>query len=416
MAHVPIISDGPLGLDAFADALKRHVDPRAPLPLRDMGAKGLVPGIAPPDLLKVLYNLQFDQECKRTASTTLRELPPELRMAALAGSLPSKVLDFCARQWLSDQRAAEGIIRHRDVADETIAFLAGKCDTQVAEVIAENQARFVRYPTIVEQMYMNAGVHQSIIDRVLEFVQRSGVDLDGLPGLKQALKGGLEIAPPPEFGSDEAIDEVVRDNVFAAILQSSVSRAELEETSGVSMEEVDGRMGQFAELLENAMSNMKDVDFAAFGEEAVAAEKEDDEKRFVSKQVAISQMKIAEKVRLATIGSKEERMLLLKDANRLVYTAALLSPKMANDDLKALAKNKGMPHEIIAYIAAKKELLRDYTVVVSLANNPKTPLRTGVRLLQFLRDNDVRAISRSRNVSPQLARMAKTHLQKKGKG
>jgi hypothetical protein len=415
MANVPIISDAALGLDAFPDALKRHVDPRAPLPLREMGAKGLVPGIGPQDLLKVLYNLQFDQECRQTASKTFRELPPEIRTAGLAGSLPGKVLDFCARQWLSDPRSAATLIRHRDVADETIAFLAGKCDTHLAEVIAENQARFVRYPTIVEQMYMNAGVHQSIIDRVLEFVQRSGVDLDGLPGLKQALKNGLEIAPEPEFG-DEAIEEVVRDNVFASILQTSVNRAELEESQGVSMEEVDTKMGAFAELLENAMATMKDVDFASFGEEASAAEKDqDEEKRFVSKQVLISNMKIAEKVRLATIGSKEERMILLKDSNRLVYTAALLSPKMAQDDLKALAKNKNMPHEIIAYIADKKELLRDYSVVVSLANNPKTPLRTGIRLINFLRDNDVRALSRSRNVSPQLARMAKSHLQKKGK-
>ncbi len=416
MAHVPIISDAPLSLDEFPGNLKRHVDTKAPLPLRDMGAKGLVPGISPPDLLKVLYNLQFDPEVRENANKTFRGLPEAMRAGGLSSSLPPKVLDLCARQWLSDAQSVTTILRHRDVADETVGFLAGKVDTALAEVIAENQVRFVRYPKIVEQLYTNASIHQSIIDRVLEFVRREGVDLAGLPGLKSALAAGLELAPEPEFGSDEAIEEVVRDNAFATILQNSVSRAAAEESGGVSMEDVDTKMGEFGELLENAMAEIKDVDFAAFGEEAAAAENSgDDEKRFMSKQVLISQMKISEKVRLATIGSKEERMLLLKDANRLVYTAALLSPKMQPDDLKALAKNKNMPNEVISFIAGKKELLRDYSVVKALANNPKTPLRTGVRLLTFLRDADVRHLQRSRTISPQLARMAKAHLQKKGK-
>lgn len=417
MAHVPIISDAPLSLDEFSAQHKRHVDPRAPMPLRDMGAKGLVPGIAPPDLLKVLYNLQWDQEVREKASVTFRELPADMRSAALAGSVPAKVLDFCARQWLSDTPSMETLIRHRDVADETIAFLAGKCDTQIAEVIAENQARFVRYPKIVEEMYANPSVHQSIVDRVLEFVQRAGVDLAGLPGVQAALKAGLEIEPEAEAGSDEAIEEVVRDNAFANILKASVTQAEAEDQAGVSMEEVEGKMGEFAELLNNAMSEMNDVDLTAFGDSEAqqVAEEKDDEKRFMSKQVLIGQMKISEKVRLATIGSKEERMLLLKDSNRLVYTAALMSPKMQQEDLKALAGNKNMPGDIIAYIANKKELLRDYTVVKSLAFNPKTQLRTGVRLLNFLRDNDVKMLTRSRNVSPQLVRMAKAHLRKKGK-
>jgi hypothetical protein len=415
MAQVPIISDSALALDDFPAQLRRHVDPRAPFPLREMAAKGLVPGMAPGDLVKVLYNLQFDKECGATVSITAGEMPAPVRAAVLSAALPPKVLDFCARRWLSDAESVERILGHGDVADETVAFIAGKCDAQMADLVSENQVRFVRFPLIVEQLYTNPSVHQSTIDRVVEFARRQGVQLTGLPGLESALKGGMALEPEPT--PDEVLETVVRDDAFASILENSALRGELEDKEGVTMGHVEARMSEFSDLLEQSMSNMATSGadpMSGFGADQGNLDDQEDEARYVSKQVLIGKMKISEKVRLATIGAKEERMLLLKDANRLVYMAALLSPKMQPEDLKSLAGNKNMNSDVIGYIAGKRELLRDYGVVKALANNPKTALRTGIRLLNYLRDADVRMISRSRQVSPQLSRMAKNQLKKKG--
>ncbi len=42
--------DCPLPLDVLPKQLQKHADPKAPPPLRMMGAKGLVPAVAPVDL------------------------------------------------------------------------------------------------------------------------------------------------------------------------------------------------------------------------------------------------------------------------------------------------------------------------------------------------------------------------------
>ena len=51
--------DCPLPLDLLPKPLQKHADEKAPVPLRMMGAKGLVPAVAPADLVTLLYVLSF---------------------------------------------------------------------------------------------------------------------------------------------------------------------------------------------------------------------------------------------------------------------------------------------------------------------------------------------------------------------
>ena len=66
------MSDCPLPLDVLPKPLQKHADEKAPLPLRLMGAKGLVPAVAAPDLVTLLYILAFDPEgeVRETATRT----------------------------------------------------------------------------------------------------------------------------------------------------------------------------------------------------------------------------------------------------------------------------------------------------------------------------------------------------------
>src|SRR5688572_13948301 len=64
--------------------LKKHVDPKAPVPLRMMAAKSLVP-LAPSDLLGALFMLTFDPDpnVAATASKTAGSLPDRILATAL---------------------------------------------------------------------------------------------------------------------------------------------------------------------------------------------------------------------------------------------------------------------------------------------------------------------------------------------
>jgi hypothetical protein len=127
-------------------------------------------------------------------------------------------------------------------------------------------------------------------------------------------------------------------------------------------------------------------------------------------------MNISEKVRLATIGSKEDRAILIRDPNRMVHMAALLSPKTQPGDMKDFASNKNLSDTVINYIAGQRDAVSDYTTLRALCNNPKLSLRTGLRLVVFLRTNDLKILGKSRGVSPQLAKAAKELGEKRQSG
>ena len=70
---------------------------------------------------------------------------------------------------------------------------------------------------------------------------------------------------------------------------------------------------------------------------------------------------------------------------------------------------------MIRFISNSREYTKDYAVKQALVNNPKCPLASSLRLLSFLRPDDLRAISRSRNIPGALATAAKKLLQTRGK-
>ncbi len=415
MVAIAHLSMAPIPLNDIPANLRRHVDPKAPLPLRDMGAKGLAPGLSPADLAIILYQLQFDPEASlaQTAAATFSELPPALVGPITTADLPVAVLDFCARRWLGQRDdLIEALIRNRAIDDQTVAMIASRCSDRLAEIVAENQIRLARTPLIIEQLYQNPKAHQSVIDRVVEFAQRQNLDTSGLPGLEQA----LTVVGSEREDTPVAAKAAPNDNIFSAILQSSLEQAHDEDARGITTEHIQEKFSAFAELLEGALQQSTDIDFGNLdGDDPhKAAQMADtDEERIVNKQVLIGKMRIAQKVRLACIGSREDRALLVRDPNRLVHMAAIRSPKIQPADIKDFAGNKDLPSNVINHIASKKDSTRDYTMLLKLVNNPKLTLATGLRMLNFMRVNDLKALSSSRNVNPQLSKQAKLLMNKR---
>lgn len=142
---------------------------------------------------------------------------------------------------------------------------------------------------------------------------------------------------------------------------------------------------------------MDDTDFP---DELIKEHEEPQPERiFESLYQRLISMAINDKIRLATLGNKEARNLLIKDPNRLVVNAVLTSPKLTEDEVAAFAANKNLAKEVPNLIAAKKEYVKNYAIKVALVNNPKTAVPTAVKLLQFLYEKDVRAVAKSRGIS-----------------
>ncbi len=129
----------------------------------------------------------------------------------------------------------------------------------------------------------------------------------------------------------------------------------------------------------------------------------------------INLMGVSERVRLALTGNKTERLVLIKDANKIVQTAVLDSPKMADDEVLIHVRNLSLPGEIIGKIANNREWTKNYTIVLALVENPKTPVSRALGFVKQLHDRDLKLLARDRNVSPVIRILAQNLEKQKEK-
>ena len=130
-------------------------------------------------------------------------------------------------------------------------------------------------------------------------------------------------------------------------------------------------------------------------------------------------MSVSEKIKLATIGNKEARNLLLRDANRLVCMAAVTSPRITDGEILGLANSRTVNADVLRHIYSTRDLVKTYPIRIALVKNPKVPLPTALKLLQTLHEKDIKELSRDRNVPHTIQAQAKAWMMKKesaGKG
>jgi hypothetical protein len=120
----------------------------------------------------------------------------------------------------------------------------------------------------------------------------------------------------------------------------------------------------------------------------------------------IGRMSAVEKIKLALRGNQESRILLIRDANKIVARAVLQSPKLSESEIEAYASAKNVSEEVLRLIAVNRAFRKNYTVVRALVNNPKAPIDITLPLLNRLNDKDMKEISLNRNVPEVIRGMA----------
>jgi hypothetical protein len=127
----------------------------------------------------------------------------------------------------------------------------------------------------------------------------------------------------------------------------------------------------------------------------------------------INHMTISERVRLALTGNKTERLVLIKDSNRLVQAAVLDSPKMADDEVLIHVRNLSLSGEIVGKIANNREWTKNYMIILALVENPKTPINRALSFIKQLHGRDLKLLSLDRNISPVIRTLAQNLMKQK---
>lgn len=344
--------------------MRKHVDPAAPVPLRMMAAKALVP-LNPSDMLGALFMLTFDAEqgVRDAAIKTATGLTDKILGSALRDEgVQAPVLGWFLGLLKANDAYSEMLVLNATTPDEAVADVATGCSTKVAEIIGQNQLRLLRHDDIIRKLCTNPNASQALLDSVCDFAVRSGLTLADVPQMQAArvrLFGPQAVQAPPDPGP--TADQVLQDF------------QEVKEEGAPPMEE-----GKRLNLTQRIMK-----------------------------------MSIAEKIKLATLGNKEARGLLLRDSNKLVCTAVIRSPRITDGEVLACATNRAANEEVLRIIYGNREWTKNQKIKLALVKNPKTPLTVVTKFLNTLRDAELKDLARDRNVPSGVAMFAKKLVEKK---
>jgi hypothetical protein len=252
----------------------------------------------------------------------------------------------------------EAIALNNATDDPTIAWLATLPHSRVVDIISQNQARMLRHEEIVDALGANPLTGRAVIERILGFL---GID---------------------ERHTTEDDDDVLDE----------------QEAEAAVLELLGEDMGDIARLL------------ASEGDRGT--EDDADEENLYA---AVQKMSVMQKIKLARVGGKEARSMLVKDRNRIVSSAVLASPKLTETEVITFAQNRSISDELLRIISNNREWTKNYQIKLALTMNPKTPIPQAIKFLNYLQDKDLRSLMKSRDVPNNVSTHARRILTKKGK-
>lgn len=347
---------------------EKYVRRDAPREVRLMAAGGALP-LAPVELATALFALLHDpdEQVKARAGESLERLPEPVCATVLQGETHPAVLGWLAHAFEDDAPRMEMLALNPATDDRTFAFLATLPHRRVIEIVANNQERLLREPAIVDALGDNPLTGRATIDRILSFL-----------GLERP---EAEVAEPESTDAAAPDPEEITDATALAALQALLG----------------DDASEFAEEL------LRDT------------EAEPDEEEAGNLFALIQGMNVMQKVKLARMGNKEARGLLIRDRNKIVASAAIRSPKVTDNEVEGFAKARNISDEVLRIIASNRDWTRSYGVKLALATNPKCPISTSMKFLNFLQDKDLRNIMKSKDVPSPIATHARRIMEKKGK-
>ena len=296
---------------------------------------------------------------------------------ALGGDLAPGVLALLAPRYAKNATVMERILAHPAIPPEAVAAAAAAADEAVAELVATNEQRLLANPEIIEKLYLNKATRMSTADRVLELAVRNKIELKGIPAYKEAA---------------------------AAIGQELIAEASAEPTpDDVLFKETD-RAAQAAHVDPTTQDTHR-LDEAT-GEEVV-----DD--KFLPLHARLAAMTISQRIRRAQVGTAAERLLLVRDPNRLVSAAAVKSPSIQENEVVRISASRNVSDDVLRVIAMDREWTRSHQIKLNLVQNPRTPFAFAAKLLPHLREHELKSLAKSKNVAGSVVQAARQQLSRR---
>jgi len=344
------------GADLIAGIVKGQV----PRQVRLFAAQGLLP-ISREELLGLQCVLSSDpnEELAKVAADSVRGEDLNTILDWLRDQPPeSLVLDQLIRV-RDEETIWAAVAAHSNVSDETLRVIAKNSAPMVQDIIMTNQVRLLGCLEILDDLRTNPQVNQVVLRRIREF-------------------------------EEEFIVKVLAEEEAAAAAGPSVEEAIH------ALHEIGAHIPK-EETMPYLLTEDQEL------EDAV-------KKANQSVHARLLDMSVHGRIICALRGTREERAILVNSRNRLIQRSVLACPKLTDSEIEQFASSRSVAQEVIKIIADNRRWLRQYSIIMALAMNPKTPVYTAKSILPRLNQRDKVRVSRDRNLPPVTRQIAKKLL------
>lgn len=360
------------------------------------------------DLIEVLVTISNDESESIRASVraTLNTLNPEsfVSLAGNPGASPD-VLAFLCLWPRAPRELVEAIIFNPSTPDGALAQLAaGSPDPKIIEAISLKQQSLIRSPEIIDAILINPARTFEAERRAREvreefFEKQFGVRM---------------IADEQRIQADAAREAEIaaRETVLIGGIEDLIRLGLIEE--GVD----DGFVTEYEEEYGPFAASMPSPD-EQHHIEVLVGEIAAEEDVFTIDRLPVFQrvalMSVKDRVMLAIKGTREARMILVRDPNRIVAGAVLRNPRLTETEVESIASVKTVPEDVLRQIGQNRAWTRSYIVIHNLVRNSRTPIAISLAFLGRIQTRDLRTLSQNKNI-PDVIRQASYRLYLKRSG
>ncbi len=380
------------------------VEGTAPRPAQLAASRGLLP-LPQTDLLEILVGFfeGSDPELIENARQTLGTQSS----ASLDGTLGSNdaapsVLAHFAVQPNLPSAVYEAIIGNTNTPGTAVAkFARTTTSGELLELISFNQQLLIRTPEIIDAIMGNPH-RTSEADRRASETKREFFEKE---------RGAQQIANELRAQGKDAAAEFIEQSEFGEDMDAAGMSAEdalflAEHIEVLDRETDDSWLGleYIEEIYEESEAQRKAIFDKILGE--MQNEEEEVPGERISMLNRVMKMGVKDRVKLGMKGDREARNILIRDPNRLVSTAVVNNPRISEQEVETIAAMRSISEDILRQIASNRQWARSYTIMHSLARNPRTPIGNAITIMSRLQLRDLTALSKNRNVSDAVRRQA----------
>jgi hypothetical protein len=362
-------------------------------------------------MLEALVRLTGDEDegVRKTARATIDTLKPASFLTfAAEPDAPAEALGFLCLWPGAPREVVEAAIFNRSTPDAALARLAATShNPAIIEAISLKQQSLIRAPEIIEAILGNPARTPEAERRASEvrqefFEKQFGARLVADEQRAQA-----------EAEADRlAAEEAARDTVSIEGIEDLIRLGLIEEGIDDSfIVEYETEFGPFDIYTPDADERM-DIDHLMNEIQSEAGEVTP-ERMPVFQRIAM--MSTKDRVMLAIKGTREARMILVRDPNRIVAGAVLRNPRLTDTEIESISSIKTVPEDVLRQIGQNRAWTRTYTVIHNLVRNPRTPIAISLGFLNRIQTRDMRALSLNKNI-PDVIRSTSYRLYLKRSG